>query len=454
MEYNQGKEITKLWIKGLGSKFLNFLKWTVVSGVIGVVIGLVGTAFSHGMHWVTAFRAQQPLIILGLPIAGLLIVFLYHMGHRDNDKGTNSVLAAVRSETQLPITVAPLIFLATLLTHLFGGSAGREGAALQLGGSIGNWMGKIFHMKKSDVHVMIMCGMSACFSALFGTPLAAAFFPMEVVNVGVMYYTALVPCAFSSLIAAGIARSLGVGSEAMTIAFVPEFTLLAGSKTVVLAVLCAAISVVFCVALHLVHERGRKLLPNPYLRIALAGTIIVGINLALQTTDYLGAGMDVIERTMEGEVRPEAFLLKIILTALTLGAGFKGGEIVPSFFVGATFGCMMGGLLGLSPSLCAAVGMVAVFCGVTNSPITSLLIALELFGMDAMPFFLLGVAVSYMLSGYHSLYHTQKIIYSKYKGVFHTEKEEDDTQSRMNPLAEGNMLLKFVEKEKNTTQNK
>ena len=404
-------------------KLLWFIKWVVVSGVIGVVVGLTGTAFSYGMKAATDFRGSHPQIILGLPIAGLVIVFLYHLAHRDNDRGTNSVLSAIRSEEELSIIMAPLIFVSTILTHLFGGSAGREGAALQLGGSIGNGFGRLFRMKKSDTHVMIMCGMSACFSALFGTPLAAAIFSMEVVNVGIMYYSALVPCVFSALIAAGIARQLGVGSESMRILEVPEFTLVTGGKTVLLVILCAMVSVLFCVALHLAAKRGRKWIPNHYLRIAAAGVVIIILTAVVRSTDYLGAGMQIIEHSVEyGQVRPEAFALKILFTAITLGAGFKGGEIVPSFFVGATFGCTMGGLLGFSPSLCAAVGMIAVFCGVTNSPITSLLIALEMFGMDAAPYFLISIGVSYMLSGYHSLYNTQRIVYSKF------ETEEKDLQ--------------------------
>lgn len=414
MEWEQiGKT---LLIKERTKKLLHFLKWVVISGLIGITVGMIGAAFSYGMKFATSTREANPKLVLGLPIAGLVIVFLYHIAHRDRDKGTNSVLLAVRSEEQLPITMAPLIFISTILTHLFGGSAGREGAALQLGGSIGNAFGKLFHMNKEDEKVIIMCGMSACFSALFGTPMAAAFFSMEVVNVGIMYYAALVPCVLSSLIAAGVAGAWGIESEAMSIMEIPELTLIGTGKTVVLAMLCAVVSVAFCKMLHVFGAKARKWFPNPYIRVVVIGIVLVIVMALLQTTDYMGAGMNIIERSIvHGEAKPEAFLLKMILTALTLSAGYKGGEIVPSFFIGATFGCFLGGLLGFSPSLCAAVGMIAVFCGVTNSPITSLLIALELFGMEAFPYFLLAVAISYRLSGYHSLYDTQKIVYSKYK---------------------------------------
>lgn len=401
--------------RGMAEVLGLFIKWVVISVLIGVSVGLVGTAFYYGMQWATQFRREYPVIILGLPLAGIFILWTYHMMGRDNDKGTNTVLSAIRAEEEIPICMAPLIFISTLLTHLFGGSAGREGAALQLGGSMANWLGKRLHMSSKEINVIIMCGMAAAFSSLFGTPMAAAFFAMEVVSVGIMHYAALVPCVFASLIASGVSHMLGARGESFTILKIPEFGLIPAVKILILAALCAGVSICFCVALHRASALGKKYIQNKYVRIALAGVIILGLAALFRTTDYLGAGMDVIERSVAGEARPEAFALKILFTAVTLGAGFKGGEIVPSFFVGATFGCVMGQLLGISSSMCAAIGMTAVFCGVTNSPVSSILIALELFGMEAMPYFLIAVAVSYMLSGYYGLYHSQKIVYSKYK---------------------------------------
>ncbi|MBP3602807.1 MAG: chloride channel protein [Lachnospiraceae bacterium] len=379
---------------------------------------MVGTAFYYGLHFVTDFRNANPAILFGLPFGGLLIVFLYHVAKRDDDHGTNSVIAAVRSEETLRFRTAPLIFVSSLITHLFGGSAGREGAALQMGGSIGNGIGKVFHLNEKDMHVAVMCGMSACFAAIFGTPIAATFFSMEVVSVGIMYYSALVPCVFSSLVAVEIAHFFGIGSESMLISYVPAFTMVNTGKVVLVSILCAALSILFCIAMHGASKYTKKWISNPYLRIFLFGILIVILQLLTGTTDYMGAGMDVIERTMHGEVNGEAFILKILLTAITLGVGYKGGEIVPSFFVGATFGCFIGHLLGISPSMCAAVGMIALFCGVTNSPITSVLLGFELFGMEGMNYILIGVAVSYMLSGYYSLYHSQKIMYSKFDAAY------------------------------------
>lgn len=405
------------------SRYFSFFKWILISGIIGIVVGLVGTLFSKGLEFVTQTRMDNPLIIFGLPFGGLLIVYLYKKAGRGNDQGTNSIIAAVRSEDEVSILTAPLIFVGTLITHLFGGSVGREGAALQMGGSIGSGIGKVFKLNETDMHVAVMCGMSACFAALFGTPIAATFFAMEVVSVGVMYYAALVPCVFSSLMAVEIARFFGIKGEEMTIALIPEFTAVNTGKVALISIFCAALSIAFCVLMHETGKLTKKWLPNPYIRIFLMGFVFVFINLALNTQDYLGAGMHIIEHAVEhGQTNPETFLIKMLLTALTLGVGFKGGEIVPSFYVGATFGCLMGQVLGVSPSMCAAVGMIALFCGVTNSPITSLLLAIELFGMEGIYFVLIGVAISYMMSGYYSLYNSQRIMYSKYDAQYRGHK--------------------------------
>ena len=391
------------------------VKWVIFAILVGTIVGLCGSAFYFGMSYVTFLRTAHPWLILLLPAGGLVIVGLYHLFHDEKDTGTNLVISAIHSGDELPFRMAPLIFVSTLITHLFGGSAGREGAALQMGGSIGNALGRLFRFDEKDKHVMIMCGMSAAFSALFGTPMAAAIFPMEMVSVGVMYYIALVPCVISSLVAHGIAVSFGVSNELFLIGEVPAFGILSSVKISVLAILCALVSILFCVILHQTGHLYKKLFKNPYLRVFAGGCLVVLLTCLVGSQSYNGTGINIIENCINGTVRPEAFLLKMIFTALTLGAGYKGGEIVPSFFTGAAFGCLFGNLLGFSPTLCTAVGMTSVFCGVTNSPITSLLISFELFGYDGMPYFLLATAFSYMLSGYFGLYHSQKIVYSKYK---------------------------------------
>lgn len=391
------------------------IKWIIFSILSGLLIGMVGIAFYFGMTWVTDTRTAYPWLIFFLPLGGIVIVLLYHLLHDEKDTGTNLVLSAIHSGDEIPLRMAPLIFISTLITHLFGGSAGREGAALQLGGSIGNSLGRLFRFDEKDKHIMIMCGMSAAFSALFGTPMAAAIFPLEVVSVGIMHYSALVPCVISALVAHGLALHFQIAPPSFAISDIPEFGISSAVTVTILAVLCALVSILFCISLHYSETIYRKFIKNPYLRAAAGGCIIILLTLLAGNQDYNGTGVNIISKCFDGTVAPEAFLLKIIFTTLTLGAGFKGGEIVPTFFIGASFGCLFGTLTGFSPTLCAAIGMAAIFCGVTNSPITSLLISFEMFGFAAMPFLLLAIAFSYMLSGYYGLYRSQKIMYSKFK---------------------------------------
>ena len=384
----------------------------------GIVVGSVGTLFYFAMSFVTGLRESYPWLVFFLPAGGLIIVGAYRLMHDENDTGTNLVLSAIHSGDHLPLRMAPLIFISTLVTHLLGGSAGREGAALQLGGSIGNGIGRLFRFDEKDKHIMIMCGMSAAFSALFGTPMAAAIFSMEVVSVGIMHYSALVPCVIASLIAHGIAASAGASAETFLIEELPLFNVKTAIQISVLAILCALVSILFCVMLHQSEHLYKKLFKNPFIRIFAGGCVIIILTLLVGDQSYNGTGINIIERCFNGTVRPEAFFMKMLFTAVTLGAGYKGGEIVPSFFTGAAFGCLIGNIMGFSPTLCTAVGMTAVFCGVTNCPITSILIAFELFGFEGVSFYLIAISISYAASGYYGLYKDQTIVYSKYKAKY------------------------------------
>ena len=395
------------------------IKWILIAIFTGLVVGAVGIAFAHAMSWATTMRVTYPRLLFCLPLAGVLIVSWYYLFKNKHDKGTNLVISAIHSGEEVPLRMAPLIFVATVLTHLCGGSAGREGAALQIGASIGNHIGKLFRFNENDKRVMIMCGMSACFSALFGTPMAAAIFSMEVISVGVMYYAALVPCVIASFVAHSLAAMCGVGWESFPVTNLPAFTVKSACIIAVLAILCAILSVVFCEILHRTTHFFRKYIRNHYVRTIVGGCLIITLTLIVGNRDYNGAGMDVIARCFEtGVVFPGAFLLKMILTAITLGTCYKGGEIVPTFYVGATFGCLFSMITGFYSPLCIAVGMGSLFCGVTNSPIASLLICFELFGYEGMPYYLLAIALSYMYSGYHGLYSSQKILYSKFKTAY------------------------------------
>ena len=393
---------------------LSFLKWTALGASAGAIVGTAGAAFAYCLQLVTDFRTAHPLLVLGLPLAGLLIVFLYHSAGIRESRGTNLVLASIRTDEPIPFAMAPLIFAGTVLTHLFGGSAGREGAALQLGGSIAQNLARRLRLSSGSRRLLTMCGMSACFSALFGTPMSAAFFAMEVISVGIMHYSALVPCAVASVTAAYLSRLLGIAPARFSVSGIPSvFSIPTMLRVFALAALCAGVSILFCVVLKYTSAFYASCFKSSYLRAVCGGILVAVFAMILRSQDYLGAGTQIIARAFAGEAVPLAFLLKIIFTAITLEAGFKGGEIVPTFFIGATFGCTAGSLLGLNPSFAAAVGMLCLFCGVTNCPITTLFLSLELFGARGLLWYFLATAVSYMLSGYFSLYSKQKIMYSK-----------------------------------------
>ncbi len=390
---------------------LTLLKWILFAVVTGVVLGVVGAYFAQSISFVTELRNTHPWILYLLPFMGLLIVFIYQFEKQGG--GTNLILDAAREGNDIPLRMAPMIFSATVLTHFGGGSAGREGAALQLGGSIAQNIGKIFRLDKKDSKIMIRCGMAAGFSALFGTPLAATVFAVEVITVGAMQYSALFPCSVAALTAFETAKLCGGHAEAFPLHQIPEFALEGAMKIALLALLCAGLSVIFCKTLHGAEHLYQKFIKNPYVRIFVGGILVILLAKLLGTTDYLGGGMNIVEKAVEGEVFWAAFLLKLLFTAVSLGAGYKGGEIVPTLFVGGTFGCLLGQILGFSPSLCAACGMIALFSAVTNSPLASLVLGFELFGFEGMPYYLIAVAIGYAASGYFGLYHSQIVKYAK-----------------------------------------
>ncbi len=402
------------------NRILSTGSWLLLAFLIGNITGFVGGSFGYLFEKVTSFRLANSYMLYFLPIGAVIIVFFYRLILKEKDPGTNLVISAIRSNDRIPLRMTPLIYFSTLLTHLVGGSAGREGAALQMGGSIGNSIGRFFHIEKQeDKNVLIMCGMSGAFSALFGTPIAATIFSMEVVSVGIMHYAALLPCAVSSLIARGIALSIfGISAPEYTITSIPTFSIRTGVIISIFAILVGLLSILFCITLHKTNEFFQTKLKNVYVRAFIGGSILLVLTLLVGSQDYNGAGTDMITACINGEITSVAFLLKIIFTAITLACGYKGGEIIPTFFIGAAFGSLFGNLIGFSPSLCAAVGMGALFCGATNCPITSLLICFELFGFEGTPYFLLAIGFSYVISGYYSLYSSQRIVYSKYKSNY------------------------------------
>ena len=336
------KEQTVKIYKKIGRRLLDIIKWIVMGFLTGILVGGVGTAFSYLLSKAATFRDSHLWMVYLLPVGGLMIVGLYKLMKVDKDKGTNLVLTSISGKDELPFKMAPLIFLSTVISHFFGASVGREGAALQLGGSLGNTIGESFGFRECDRKILIMTGMSAAFSALFGTPAAAAVFAVEVAVIGTMYIQALLPCVIAAYTASRLPLAIGIKPERLPLGNVPDMSFVLILKLVVLAGLCGVLAIVFCVVMKKTKKYSEKLIKNPWLRVVAGAAVFIGITALTRSTDYYGTGMNVIERAVtEGEAVPYAFALKLVLTALMLGVGFKGGEIVPTFFVGATFGCVI-----------------------------------------------------------------------------------------------------------------
>ncbi|WP_281677377.1 chloride channel protein [Eggerthia catenaformis] len=387
-------------------------KWSLIALLIGIICGAVGAVFSISISKVTVLRISYPYLLYILPLAGITIVFIYKK-FNVSGLGTDDVIVAAREGSNMQFLQVPAIFIGTILTHLCGGSAGREGAALQIGGGIANKLSRTLKLNQNDTKILTRVGMAAFFSALFGTPVAATAFGTMVVNVGTIPYSAVFPGLLASIISADLAAFLGASPERFHVA-APVFSHVMLLKVAVLSVLCAVVSILFINILHFVGDLYKKYFNNAYYKVIFGGFLIIILTIILQTGDYNGAGVNVIERAIEhGQAKPFAFLIKILFTAITLEAGFKGGEVVPSFFIGATFGCWIAPLLGIPAGFGAAIGMIGVFGGATNSFLSPLFLSVEVFQSAGFLYFAVVSIICYLFSGYSGLYSSQRIVYSK-----------------------------------------
>lgn len=392
---------------------VSFVKWTILAILIGILGGLLGAGFHHILHFVTHLRAEHTWFIFLLPVGGLLTIGLYRILRLRANRGTNEIIEATLEGSHISPLVAPGIFLATAMTHLFGGSAGREGAALQLGGSVASILGRAFRLNKNDRKVLIMGGMSAVFAGLFGTPLTACLFTMEFASVGTIFSPALLPCFLAALVASQLSSALGVHAEVFPLN--TAVTLGFGNiwKFALLAIAVSMLGIFMCWLFHKAEHLSHKWLPNPWLRIAAGGLLVMGMTLLVGDHRYNGAGMDMALKAVGGQADWYDFALKMLFTAVTLAAGFKGGEIVPTFCIGATFGCLLGAMLGLDPGVAAALGLVGLFCCATNSALASIVLSIEMFGGTNLYLFSLVCVICFVLSGHSGLYASQIIQFSK-----------------------------------------
>lgn len=393
------------------------LKWGLLGVLMGGIGGVLGAVFHHVLHFVTHFRSEHTWLVLLLPVAGLLSVGIYHLTGLKKNRGTNEIIDAVLNGEPVNALIAPVIFLATAVTHLFGGSAGREGAALQLGGSVASKLGKLLRLDENERTVLTMAGMSAVFAGLFGTPLTATFFCMEFASVGTIFSPALLPCYLSAFMASRVSAAMGVHAEVFILNETVPFTFSTNWQVLLLSVLVGLLGILMCWLFHEAEHFAAHKLPNLWVRIAMGGALIAAMTLLVGDHRYNGAGMDMALKAVAGEADWFDFIMKLIFTAVTLSAGFKGGEIVPTFCIGATFGCLFGSLVGLEPGIAAALGLVGLFCCATNSPFASIMLSIEMFGSANTYLFAYVCVIAFVISGNWSLYGSQIIEFSKSRMV-------------------------------------
>ena len=380
-----------------------YLSILLISLTVGLCGGVVGAVFFHLFTAVTNLRTANPWLVFLLPIGGLLTVKIYKL-LKTEGLSTDSVLKSLKGEKRVSPWLLPAVFVSSLLTHLFGGSAGKEGAALQMGGAVSSLLSNKFKVDESKSDIGTVCGMSAFFSALFGTPLGASVFAAEVVFLKKQSYKWLIPSLLSGFTAYFLAHLLGAHPERFAMEL-PTLSFPLLWKTGVIILVCSAVCVVFVFTLEKTKELFGNFFKNPYLRIAVGGILIILLTVIEGSGDYNGGGMNIVEKIFShNTVKYEAFLLKIIFTAITVAVGFKGGEIVPTFFIGATSGGALALLLGVPAPFGAALGMAVLFGGATNCSLSAILLCGEMFGFKGIAYFTFAAVVAHLLTGKNRLY--------------------------------------------------
>lgn len=378
---------------------------------VGIIVGAIETLFGRGLSEITNIRNKYVyLLIPCLPLAGMLIVFTYSKIGRNSIKGMSLIFsAAFKEEDTIPKRLVPLLMISTWLTHLFGGSAGREGAAVQIGGTVAHSVGKRVKIKNGS-RILLITGMAAGFAGMFQTPVAAIFFAMEVLTAGVVEYCALFPCIMASFAASLTSHALGLEKLTVNLSRSLELDIYLILKVILLGVIFGVVGGLFAYIFNFSKEFFRKRISNPYLRIFVMGLMLSVLLLLLHKGRYSGSGENLIVASFSnGKIYNYDWILKFILTILTVSAGFQGGEVTPLFSIGASLGVVIAPVLGLPAEFAAALGFVAVFGGGTNTVIAPVFVGAEVFGTDYLPYFFIVSAIAYVFNGNKSIYSKQRI---------------------------------------------
>lgn len=385
--------------------------WDLGMGsVVGALAGLASALFLWLLDKVLHLRAQHLWLIALLPVFGMLSAWIYHRWGQESERGGALILDEVLEfRGRVPTRMAPLVLVGTLLTHLGGGSAGREGTAVQMGASLARTLGKLpwawLRLTQSRQRLLLMAGVSAGFGSLFGTPVAGAVFGMEVIAIGKLHYEGLLVCGAASFVADGVCRGLGIQHFHFPVASLAMSPLLA-LKLALFAIPVALVAGGFSELTHHLGAWTRQRLSNPYLRAALGGLAVIALALLFRTTDFLNLGTVWLPRVLEGTgpVPSWAFAAKFLFTVVTLGFGFKGGEVTPLFVIGALLGSALAPVLDLPVPFIAAVGFIALFAAASNTPIASTLMGIELFGSGFAGPLVITCFLAYVLVGHRGIY--------------------------------------------------
>ncbi|CAN5405167.1 voltage-gated chloride channel family protein [soil metagenome] len=395
----------------------SMLPLLVAAMAVGLASGVASGVFLETLHWATDQQTARPSLLYALPIAGAGIAWLYHRYGRNAAAGNNLLLDQIHAPTSVgvPLRMFPLVLVSTIVTHLFGGSAGREGTAVQMGGAIAGATVRRLGWSQDRARTLLMCGISGGFSGVFGTPLAGTVFGMEMLAVGGMRYEALIPCLIAAIASNWIVQELGVAHAHYVFATpAPAYAIGIISKIVIAGIVFGLVAALFSELTGVIERRARQLVGNPILRTTLGGCAVVLVTLAFGTRAYNGLSLQLLSDSFTGaHIATFAFAAKLALTALTLGVGFKGGEVTPLFVIGATLGVTLAGPLNLSPDFLAALGFVAVFAAAANTPLACVVMSVELFGGGGVVYFGIAIFVAYTVSGHRGIYHAQRIVSPK-----------------------------------------